>query len=129
MSSTGTGTGAGTPAVGMVEIRLAGACDASPSWHEVRRRVGAWFAAPPRPPWAAGWTLVVRHKTPADDRALLEDGEAEDPSSCWAVFVEGDDLCVTVAVPADAEEHVTNAPGTAAMLIELLCVVADPSDF
>jgi hypothetical protein len=109
----------------MMKLRLEGALAGSPPWHEVRRAVQSWIQDCPA--WAEDWTLVVRPKTAADDHALVEDGETEDPVRLWAVFVDDEGRRVTLAVPCSAEDGIDDAAHTAGFLIELLATVADPS--
>lgn len=90
------------------------------------RLLDEWFETAPA--WAATWTVVVRDKTAEDDRVLVEDGEAHDPGPCWAVFVDGDDRRLTVAVPPAADERTLDTVGTAGFLLELLGEVANPSE-
>jgi hypothetical protein len=106
-------------------FRLEGAFAGSPPWHEVRRAVESWFLD--SPPWAEGWTPVVRPMTAADDRALVEGGETEDPQRLWAVFVDDHCCRVTVAVPTDADNGIGTAAHTAGYLIGLLATLSDPS--
>ena len=109
---------------GRVGIRLDAGCAASPLWREVSRQVCAWFDSCPA--WAAGWSIVVRPKTAADDRMLVEDGEADNPTRYWAVAVDADAFRVIVAVPWDADANVA-AADAAGFLLELLVTVADPA--
>lgn len=74
------------------------------------------------------WTLVVRAETEADDRALIEDGEAHDPAPCWGVFIDPERMRLTVAVPPTPAEHPLHTFHAAGFLIELLCEVADPRE-
>ena len=107
-------------------MRLSGTCESSVLWREVRQILDQWFLTAPA--WAAPWTLVVRAKTDSDDRALLEAGEAHDPTPCWAVFIDADRMRLTVAVPATADEHSLDTAHTAGFLLELLCEVANPGE-
>ena len=108
-------------------MRLEGSLETSRLWRRVRRNVCAWFDNAPA--WATGWQLVIRPKTNLDDDMLLEDGETDDPSRCWALFIDGDSLRVTLAVPTDVEAGTAHAPETAGFLTELLKQVADPSPY
>lgn len=105
-------------------IRLIGRCDASRLWQEVSTTVSEWFQSCPA--WATRWTMVVRPKTEADDRMLVEDGETDDPASCWAVAIDAEAFRVTVAVPAEADKNII-AANAAGFLVELLVTVADPA--
>ena len=114
-------------AQGAVPVRLEGALGDSPLWRQVRRSLGDWFERAPH--WARGWTLVVRPKTQADDDMLVEDGEADDPTRCWALCIDGDSLRVTLAVATAGVEEAVSAADAAGFLIELIGEVADPSGY
>ena len=108
-------------------LRLEGSMEASRLWRRVRRTVGKWFETAPA--WAAGWTINLRPKTQADDDMLVEDGEADDPTHCWALFIDPDAFRVTISVPTDVAEDALSPAETSGFLIELLTEIGDPSRY
>jgi hypothetical protein len=61
-----------------VPVKLIGNCASAAVWVEVASAANQILEGFPTA--ALGWTILVRPKTDADDRMLVEDGEADDPA-------------------------------------------------
>jgi hypothetical protein len=105
-----------------VRLKLSEECAACEVWRQVQHLVNQDIATGP----VAAWTVTVRAKTDTDDRMLVEDGEADDPTDYWAVYVDHTSSELTLCVPRRCEPAVLSPLHLAGFLLELLRHAADP---